>query len=123
MSDSPDEMMELIEDRIGEAYAGFVMVCASLPVPIELPTGLVMGDSIVAAIQRVSEIATDQPMPEDQRAGLYGAAVLMLGAMDLYGVLQNNLYRESRAAAALAVLAMVRGSLVDLAEWLGSDGR
>ncbi|MFJ2178910.1 hypothetical protein ACIOHE_39205 [Streptomyces sp. NPDC087851] len=121
MTDLPDETTRLIEDRIGEAYAGFAMVCSCLPVPIELPTGLVMGDSIVAAIQRVSEIAMDQPMPDQQCSELYGAAVLMLGAVDLYGVLQNNPFRGSRAAAALAILALVRGSLVDLAEWLGSD--
>ncbi|MEV4974430.1 hypothetical protein [Streptomyces scopuliridis] len=121
MADSPDEMMEVLGDRIAETYIGLGMICANLPVPIELPTGVVNARTLTAAVRRVSEIAEDQPMPEEQVAGLFTASILYLAALDLLGMLQHNPYEESRAAGALGVLVLAQENLKDLAEWLAAD--
>ncbi|MFJ1581575.1 hypothetical protein [Streptomyces sp. NPDC088182] len=121
MTDSPDEMMEILGDRVAETYIGLVMICAGLPVPIELPTGVVDAGTLTAAVRRVSEIAEDQPMPEAQVAGLYTASILYLAALDLLGMLQHNAYEGSRMAGALGILVLAQENLKDLAGWLAED--
>ncbi|MFE7128942.1 hypothetical protein [Streptomyces sp. NPDC057617] len=118
MSDSEDDMMETLNRRLGTTYTGLVAVCANLPVPIALPTGVVTNTEIIPAVRRVADIAEEQPMPEEQHSQLYTGAVLWLSAADLYELLIKGEYVESRAAGALGILMIANGALTDLGEWL-----
>jgi hypothetical protein len=118
MSDYEDATMELLTRRLTRAYTGLVATCAYLPLPITLPTGVVSNLEMIPAVIRVSELAEDQPIPEDQQAALFTGAVMWLAAADLYRMLVTEGWVESRAAGALGILMIANDALVGLGEWL-----
>ncbi|MFJ8224944.1 hypothetical protein [Streptomyces griseus] len=118
MSDHEDQMMGAAAHRLSTTYGGLVACCAQLPLPISLPTGLVSNLEMVPAVRRIEQLATEQPMPEDQQSALYTGAVLWLAAVDLYRLLVEEDYVEARAAGLLGVLMIARDAIHDLGTWL-----
>lgn len=118
MSDHEDEMMATATQRLASSYAGLVACCENLPLPIALPTGLVSNLDMVPAVRRIEQLADEQPMPEDQQAQLYTAAILWLAAADLYMLLTQEGYQEARAAGVLGILMIARDAITDLGTWL-----
>ncbi|MEV7422852.1 hypothetical protein [Streptomyces sp. NPDC091212] len=122
MSDNSDRMIERIGDKIGYTYAALVVVCAALPVPVALPKGIVTSEEIIPAVRRVVEIIDEIPLPEGQQAELFTAAVLWLGAVDLYELLLHTPFEASRAASAMGILLVAVDTLKDLAAWQRENG-
>ncbi|MER8083829.1 hypothetical protein ABTZ57_01370 [Streptomyces sp. NPDC094048] len=118
MSDHEDEMMNLAGERLASIYGGLVACCEMLPLPIALPKGIVSNLDMVPAVRRIEQLADEQPMPEDQQAQLYTAAISWLAATDLFSLLVNEEYVEARAAGVLGTLMIARDCLTDLGTWL-----
>lgn len=118
MSDHEDEMMNQATARLTSTYGGLVACCANLPIPITLPSGLVTNLEIVPAVRRIEQLADEQPIPDEQQAQLYTAALLWLAAADLYKLLVTEDYVEARVGGLLGILMMTRDTLKDLGEWL-----
>ncbi|MFE5771430.1 hypothetical protein ACFQ7O_24055 [Streptomyces sp. NPDC056485] len=116
MSDSQDQIMKSVAHRLAVVYTGLFTTCENLPIPIALPDG---GDAadIKAVVARVSQIAEEQPVPEEQQAQLFTAAVMWLAAADLYSILKMD-FLEARADAALGILLIARDAVTALGEWL-----
>src|SRR3546814_4381261 len=69
MADRNDEIMSHLALTISMVYTLLVEVCEMLPVPIGLPIDRhIPAENAVPAIQRVTEVAQDQPMGELQGA-------------------------------------------------------
>ncbi|MER7807903.1 hypothetical protein [Streptomyces sp900116325] len=118
MSDHEDEMMGLATARLTSVYGGLVACCEMLPIPITLPTGLVTNLDMIPAVRRIEQLADEQPIPDEQQAQLYTAALLWLAAADLYKLLVQEDYVEARVGGLLGILMMARDNLKDLGEWL-----
>ncbi|MFF1416551.1 hypothetical protein [Streptomyces sp. NPDC058280] len=118
MSDSEDATMELLTHRLTTTYTGLVATCATLPIPITLPTGDVSSKDLIPAVRRIVEIVEEQPVPEDQQAQLFTGAVLWLAAADLYSMLIKGEFIEARAAGALGTPMIANDALHALGEWL-----
>jgi hypothetical protein len=123
MADREDEIIEALNHGLSRIYTVLVHICQILPVPIALPTsgenGLVSNQEAYPAIKRVSELASDQPMPEEQEAQLYTGCIHWLAALDLYGLLvANEDWIETRAEGSGANLLYADEALKGLARWL-----
>ncbi|MGW7198474.1 hypothetical protein [Streptomyces chryseus] len=118
MSDSQDETMRYLAQRLTTTYTGLIATCALLPVAITLPEGEVTNLEAVPAVRRVMEIADEQPMPEEHQAELFTGATMWLAAMDLYALLVKNEYAEARASGALGILLIANDALQSLGHWL-----
>ncbi|WP_267244368.1 hypothetical protein [Streptomyces sp. PR69] len=119
MSDSRDERLAYIANRIRLIYVGLVDACEALPLPITLPKGSdVTNVEAIPAVRRVAEISEEEPMPEEQRAQLFTAAIMWLMAMDLYGLLVRFDYADARADGAQAALMLAHDAVTDLGAWL-----
>ncbi|WP_330339392.1 hypothetical protein [Streptomyces sp. NBC_00557] len=118
MADREDEIMRGLAHAISTVYTILVDVCANLPVPIGLPTDqhIPAGDA-VPAIQRVAELAKDQPMGETQEAQLFTGCIHLLAAIDLYALCATR-FVETRAEAVGANLVYAEEALKNLALWL-----
>jgi hypothetical protein len=117
MSDEFDAKIERITERMAVTYAGLMACCERLPLPIKLPTGNIGGEHAIAAVRRVTEIARDQPIPEEQQAYLYGSCIQWLVAIDLLGLqlIDEHVDREP------GIELNLRGAyetLIALAAWL-----
>lgn len=115
MSDTQDQIMKAVAHRLAVVYTGLFTTCENLPIPIALPDG---GDADIKAVMaRVSQIAEEQPVPEEQQAQLFTAAVMWLAAADLYSILKMD-FLEARADAAFGILLIARDAVTALGEWL-----
>lgn len=117
MSDSEDEMMEAVAHRINVVYTGLFAACGNLPIPITLPDGINSAATAMESIKRVAKIAEDQPLPEEQQAALFTAAIMWLAGADLYSILRTE-FDESRVDGALATLMIARDAINELGMWL-----
>ncbi|MEV7871487.1 hypothetical protein AB0P17_36555 [Streptomyces sp. NPDC088124] len=117
MADKADMMMEDAGRQIARVYTGLAKACAVLPLPITLPTGVVASGEIIPAVRRIVQIIGEIPLPDDQRAELFAAAVYWLAAVDLYHLCLHEV-EESRAAGVMGVLMMADEAVHGLAEWL-----
>lgn len=118
MADHEDETMKALAYAVSRVYSILVDVCEILPVPIGLPTDrqIAAGDAI-PAIQRVAELAKDQPMGETQEAQLYTGCIHLLAAIDLYALCARR-YLETRADGCGANLLYAEEALKGLHVWL-----
>lgn len=118
MADQYDEVMRELALGISTVYTVLVDVCASLPVPIGLPTDQhIPVENAYPAIQRVAEIAGEQPMGELQGIQLYTGCIHLLAAIDLYALCSAR-YMDTRAEGASANLLHAEHPLRALALWL-----
>jgi hypothetical protein len=118
MADHEDETMKALALSVSTVYTILVDVCRDLPVPIGLPVDshIPAGDAI-PAIQRVVEIAEDQPMGELQAMQLYTGCIHLLAGIDLYALCVAR-YLDTRAEGVAANLLYAEKALNDLALWL-----
>jgi hypothetical protein len=118
MADRNDEVMGALAFTVSQVYSLLVHVCGMLPVPIGLPVDHHIPTSLaVPAIRRITEVAQDQPMGEDQMLKLYGASIYLLAAIDLYGLCSAS-YHDTRADAVAANLLLAEEDLESLEIWL-----
>ncbi|MEV7871485.1 hypothetical protein AB0P17_36545 [Streptomyces sp. NPDC088124] len=118
MADRNDEVLKSLALSIATIYTLLVDVCAALPVPIGLPVDRhIPGELAIPAIQRVTEVAHDQPMGEHQTQQLYTGCIHLLAAIDLY-VLCAAGYRDTRAEGVAVNLLYADAALAPLNRWL-----
>lgn len=118
MADHKDEILRALAHAISTAYTILVDVCGALPVPIGLPTDQhIPAEHAVPAIERVAEVALDQPMGELQTAQLYSGCIHLLAAIDLYALVAVR-YKDSRADGCAANILRAEEALQALALWL-----
>jgi hypothetical protein len=118
MADHNDEVMGALAHSISTVYTILVDVCGMLPVPIGLPTDQhIPASEAYPAIQRVSELAEEQPMGERQGIQLYTGCIYLLAAIDLYALCAAR-YMDTRAEGCGATLLVAEESLRALALWL-----
>ncbi|MFE7966151.1 hypothetical protein ACFU0X_24465 [Streptomyces cellulosae] len=118
MADHEDETLEALAYGISRVYTILVDVCAMLPIPIGLPTEKhIPADAAIPAIQRVADLAKDQPMGETQEAQLFTGCIHLLAAIDLYALCATR-YIETRAEGCGANLVYAEEALKGLAVWL-----
>ncbi|MDG9703785.1 hypothetical protein [Streptomyces sp. DH37] len=120
MADHDDEMTGHLGEHLSKVYALLVMVCDHLPLPIALPTGFVMGDEAITAVQRVAEIGRDQTLPEDRKAELVTGCLFWLGALDLLRI-QMEEPHPVRVHSAAACLITAERNLASLGMWLAKE--
>ncbi|MCX4575628.1 hypothetical protein OHB41_21030 [Streptomyces sp. NBC_01571] len=120
MADSGDLSIEAIARKIAGQYAVLQISCEMLPVPIALPEASVTLSNLdtIPAVQRVVDLAEEQPMPEEVQAHLFTAAIFWLTAMDLLGIIVANEWTDARAYQALGALSISGDALKDLGTWL-----
>lgn len=118
MADHNDEILADLALSISTVYTILVDVCGMLPVRIGLPTEQhIPAESAIPAIQRVAEVAEDQPMGEAQTMQLYTGCVHLLAAIDLYALCAVR-FVITRAEGAAANLLYAEEALKRLALWL-----
>ncbi|MEI5520678.1 hypothetical protein WB388_08690 [Streptomyces brasiliscabiei] len=118
MADRNDEVMGHLALTISVVYSLLVDVCAMLPVPIGLPISQhIPAELAVPAIQRVTEVAPDQPMGELQLAQLHTGCIHLLAAIDLYALCGAR-YMDTRAEGVAANLLYGEEALRHLEVWL-----
>jgi hypothetical protein len=118
MADHEDETLKALAHGISRVYTILVDVCQMLPVPIKLPTEQhIPAVDAIPAVQRVAELAKDQPMGETQEAQLYTGCIHFLAAVDLYALCAAR-YRETRADGCGANLLYADEALKGLHLWL-----
>ncbi|MFJ2178911.1 hypothetical protein ACIOHE_39210 [Streptomyces sp. NPDC087851] len=118
MADRKDEIMEGLALGISTVYRVLLDVCGALPVPIGLPVdrNIPVGNA-VPAIERVAEIAEDQPMGDLQTTQLYSGCIHLLVAIDLYALCAAR-YTNARAEGSSVNLLHARAELDPLYVWL-----
>lgn len=84
MADSDDEQMIEIGVDLARLYGAIAEACSALPVPIQLPGGIIEPSECLDSIRRVVDIVKDIPMPEEQQANLFAACLFWLTGMDLF---------------------------------------
>src|SRR3546814_9248784 len=103
---------------ISMGYTLLVEVCEMLPVPIGLPIDRhIPAENAVPAIQRVTEVAQDQPMGELQGAQLHTGCIHLLAAIDLYALCAMR-YEDTRAEGIAANPLYGEEALSNLLIWL-----
>lgn len=103
---------------ISTVYTILVDVCGALPVPIGLPTDQhIPVDNAYPAIQRVADLAGEQPMGELQGIQLYSGCIHLLAAIDLYALCSAR-YMDTRAEGCSVNLLHAEEELKHLALWL-----
>lgn len=118
MADHKDEVMRALALGISTVYTILVDVCGALPVPIGLPVDQhIPAEAAYPAIQRVADLAYDQPMGELQGIQLYTGCIHLLAAIDLYALCAAR-YMDTRAEGCSANLLVSEESLKTLALWL-----
>ncbi|MEU1275313.1 hypothetical protein [Streptomyces sp. NPDC005799] len=118
MADHNDEVLREVALAISTVYTILVDVCRALPVPIGLPTDQhIPVQEAYPAIQRVADLAGEQPMGELQGIQLYTGCIHLLAAIDLYALCATR-YMDTRAEGASANLIIAQESLKALALWL-----
>ncbi|MFF5004666.1 hypothetical protein ACFY3G_17765 [Streptomyces phaeochromogenes] len=118
MADREDEIMESLAHTISFIYTILVDVCGALPVRIGLPTDQhIPAREAVPAIQRVAQVAHDQPMGELQTMQLFTGCIHLLAAIDLYALCATR-YEDTRAEGAGLNLILAEQTLKSLALWL-----
>ncbi|MYV56064.1 hypothetical protein [Streptomyces sp. SID3212] len=122
MSDEDDQLMIELRTGIGAVYAMLIAVCAALPIPVSLPTGVVAGVEASEAVHRLTELVREIPLPEEQLANLSAGATLWLCATDMLGLINGIGFVEYRAMGGTAMLLMAQESLSDLAHWQDAQG-
>lgn len=91
MSDHHDRMIQETGDRIARVYTLIVKICANLPLPIDLPSGMIIeGSEAIPAVKRAVEIIQDQPIPNDVQMGIWGGCLHWLSAAHLFTALIDN---------------------------------
>ncbi|MFJ6540529.1 hypothetical protein ACIQMP_07775 [Streptomyces sp. NPDC091385] len=121
MADSEDLTLERIVNTLVRQYIVLVSACAMLPIPITLPkqgNGTFASAETVPAVRRLVEIAGEQPMPEENQADLFTAALFWLTAADMVELLIAIGWNEIRAFQALAALGVSGDALADLGIWI-----
>lgn len=113
--------MEAMWEHFGAVYLLAVAICALLPIPIELPRGVVTNTQMRDSIRRVAEIAEDQPIPEAEKAKLWAGSVSFLAALDLFSIEMEVEHHPLRAEGVEAALMTSEGAFVDLSEWVGNQ--
>lgn len=118
MADRDDEVMREVALSISTIYTMLADVCGMLPVPIGLPTDQhIPVENAYPAIQRVADLAGEQPMGELQGIQLYTGCIHLLAAIDLYALCAAR-YMDTRAEGACANLIQAEQALMPLARWL-----
>jgi len=118
MADHDDEVMREVALAISTVYTVLVDVCMALPVPIGLPTDPhIPVQEAYPAIQRVADLADEQPMGELQGVQLYTGCIHLLAAIDLYALCAAR-YMDTRAEGASANLIVAQDALQTLRLWL-----
>lgn len=118
MADRNDEVLGHLAYTISMVYTLLVDVCGMLPVPIGLPNDRhIPAGNAVPAIQRVTEVAPDQPMGELQAAQLHTGCIHLLAAIDLYALCATR-YEDTRAEGVAANLLYAEEALSNLEVWL-----
>ncbi|MEU9245851.1 hypothetical protein [Streptomyces sp. NPDC048385] len=118
MADDKDEVMGSLAYSISTVYTILVDSCRMLPVPIGLPTDQhIPAEEAYPAIQRVAELAGEQPMGELQALQLYTGCISLLAAIDLYALCAAR-YMDTRAEGCSANLLVAQENLTRLATWL-----
>ncbi|MEV8544533.1 hypothetical protein [Streptomyces sp. NPDC051572] len=118
MADHKDESVGDLALSISMIYTILVNLCGKLPVPIGLPIDQdVPGPATTPAIQRVAEVAEDQPMGDTQVEQLYLGCIYLLAAIDLYEICTVR-FTMTRVEGAAANLLLAEGELNTLTLWL-----
>jgi len=118
MADHKDETMRVLALSVSTVYTILVDVCGMLPVPIGLPADPhIPASEAYPAIQRVADLAGEQPMGELQGIQLYTGCIHLLAAIDLYALCAAR-YMDTRAEGCSANLLVAEESLKALALWL-----
>lgn len=120
MSDQHEADMEAMWQHFGAVYMLAFAICALLPIPIELPRGIVTNVQMRDALRQVAEIANDQPMPEGEKANLWAGSVSFLAALDLFAVMVED-YHPLRAEGVEAALTTSETSFTALSEWVANQ--
>ncbi|MFF6985621.1 hypothetical protein [Streptomyces sp. NPDC010273] len=118
MADREDEIMATLAHSISLVYTQLVDVCQALPVPVRMPIDQhIPANDAIPAIQRVAELAKDQPMGDAQEQQLFSGCIHLLAAVDLYALCATR-YEETRAEGVGANLLHADASLRPLMVWL-----
>lgn len=121
MSDKHEADMERMWEHFSALYMLTVAICALLPIPIELPRGLVTSTQMRDSIRRVAEIASDQPIPEVEKANLWAGCIAFLAALDLFSIMMEVEDHPLRKEGTEAVLMTSEKSLRALSEWVSNQ--
>jgi hypothetical protein len=117
MSDASNRRAERVGGIVSSTYSALVTICATLPVPIALPTERMSSTKATAAVRRVIEIISDQPMPDEPKGALTAACIFFLATADL-AVVQITYTDIDRVMEVEAVADVCRNAMYDLLTWV-----
>ncbi|WP_425832599.1 hypothetical protein [Streptomyces fractus] len=121
MADSQDLNIEDLAKKLSLTYQALALCCEQLPLPIALPRRGATNVEAEPAVRRIVELAAEQPMPEENQAHLFTAAIFWLTGLDVFRVLVMDGWNEVRALQMLSILTMTQDALQDLADWLSEQ--
>jgi hypothetical protein len=121
MSDESDQMMQHLMSHLTATYGSLGDVVHLLPVPIHIPTeGMHQVTDLIVTVERVIDLAEEEPMPEEQQAALIAAALHWLAAADLIAIAvsRSAVSGSKRLLTAALLLSEADDALGDLMVWL-----
>jgi hypothetical protein len=117
MADDFEDGAEAAGFHLSVIYKLIVLTCADLPIPIQLPQGMVQIPDAVEGVRRVADIIIDQPIPEEMQAEFYAGCAYWLSAVDILGLqVANPEINRLRQVAACMVAA--EEGIRNIARWV-----
>lgn len=90
MADDKDEKEAALGQALAEYYARLANTCELLPVPIQLPVGVLELTDITVPVARTAKLASDLPMPARVRTGLQVACLGWLTGAEMFKALVQH---------------------------------
>ncbi|MER8030706.1 hypothetical protein ABTZ78_17305 [Streptomyces bauhiniae] len=121
MADSNDFDQERITRSLIKQYMVLRSACEMMPLPIVLPKqadGIFDNSEASPAVRRIVEIADELPIPEENRAELFTAALFWLTASDLLAIILGHGWSDVRGFQALAALELSGDALAAFGMWV-----
>ncbi|AEW94614.1 MULTISPECIES: hypothetical protein [Streptomycetaceae] len=121
MEDESENFAHLVAE-IANAYVKLVIACRALPIPVELPNGVILASDAEDAVRRLLDIIDDQPIPEAAESSLVLAASFWLAAHDVLHLHMEEPHK-GRNLEVLACLIGAERYVNEFAEWAVANKR
>ncbi|WP_034090420.1 hypothetical protein [Streptacidiphilus albus] len=118
MSDENDHKFHFVLVQLLASYALLGRLLLELPVPVQLPTGVIESGEMRAALIRAAQLAEEQPMPEPQQFQMEHACLLWIAADRMLSAFFASPEDEHLIAAAAHCIAASDDAALDFGEWL-----
>ncbi|MFS4105111.1 hypothetical protein [Streptomyces sp. PD-S100-1] len=117
MADHEDQELTQLAIDVAVGYAQIMTALRHLPIPIQLPEGLVEPKDAVIGMMRALDLLEEEPLPEGIAHSIQVACASWLNAEDLLR-LQVHRPRPYRIAGATICLLTAQTEIVNAMEWL-----